>query len=223
LAWTAEQRGERDLRSEKRLTGGSFVRRIRLREASFAAVLAGAVFAAATASAAGPLLFLTNGGVRVAKGQAAEIVVGPLNLEVGEQTDSCVEVVRDGSVTATGKPTAKLAFAGEEVETECPSGSVYGLIKGVSLVNAGGGQIHVTVQSKGGIVMEAPVGKRRCAYGASTLTGGETIGPELRSVQVSAAAKLNTKYSSPGCPKTAELGAYVTLSAREGEVFETEA
>jgi hypothetical protein len=199
------------------------VRRIRLREASFAAALAGAVFAAATASAAEPPLFLTNANARVTKGQAAEIVVSPFNLEVGEQTDSCTEAVRDGSVTATGRPTAKLAFTGEEVETECPSGSLSGLIKGVSLANVGGGQIHVTVQSKGGIVMEAPVGKRRCAYGASTLTGGATIGPELRSVQVSAAGKLNTKYSSPGCPKTAELDGYVTLAARGGEVFETEA
>jgi hypothetical protein len=200
------------------------VKRIRLGEASFVAVLTGALVAAATASAAGPPLFLTNCGVRASKGQAAEIVLSPLNLEVDEQTaSSCSQAQRDGIVSSTGKPTAKLAFTGEEVETECPSGHLSGFVKGVSLTNAGDGQIDVTVQTKGGLLMEASLGKRWCTYGASVLTGSDFIGPELSFVLVSATGKLNTKYSSPGWTKTAELEGHVTLSSPVEGAFETEA
>jgi hypothetical protein len=201
------------------------VRRIRIQQASFAAALSVVLIAATTASASAPKLFLTSAGVRVGKGQPATIRVSPLNLEVGESTAvSCSQIIRDGEVSVTGKPTAKLAFPGEEIETECLSGAgLSGFIRGVDLARVGSDEGRITLLSKGGIMMEAPVGTRRCAYGASTLTGGFYIGLELASVQVFATAKLNTKYSSPGCPTSAELEGYVTLNPNGGPAFETEA
>lgn len=79
----------------------------------------------------------------------------------------------------------------------------------------------VTLQS-GGLLMDAQVGSRRCAYDASRLTGSFTPGDQTAELYLSGPAKLNSKLSSPGCTGTATMeGAATIIDQVFGLPYET--
>jgi hypothetical protein len=189
---------------------GLSVRRIGIVQAGLVAALALAAITTTTAAAAAPSVFMMEEDERIAVGHPASVL-----FQITMNGASCVEVV-SGTVTVTGKPTAKLTFPGEEIQLECyGNAALAGFVEGVELTSKG----RITVRSKGGIVMDTVVGSRRCAYEAKTLKGAITLPSQgLEGIRVTSPAKLNSKLSSPGCPTIPTMESVITLRGPTGEL-----
>lgn len=187
------------------------MRRIGILQASCAAMLALSAIATTTALAAAPSLFLLEGRERINDGHPASIV-----FQVNVHGPTCVQRVSDGTVTATGKPTAKLSFPGEEIEQECnEDAAISGFITAVELTSKG----QFTVRSKGGIVVDEPVGHGRCAYEGHTFKGSFLLpSTGFEDEGATSPGKLNTKLSSPGCPTGEAMDAMATLWGPVGDI-----